>query len=365
MKNCRLVVLTICLFTVGLHVGTAQAQDEVCIKRYLASKEARGLGFTPAEVESLVTQEANAFGLSPKGIRVIPCEGVNKVRSNYIDDKEVPTGDYILYDPVWVKEVVGPNIQGRESKRARDEATFLFGHELGHLLGRHFTSNGQLDRLEKEKEADRFAGCAAGALGADWTNIKEFISRIRGDVESSYPSRAQSLQIAKAQFDICRTRPQSENANANEGVTLSLSTWLFDIPGGWTAVVTNPTEFTGQIVDANLVFQSSVMPLALYVTPGPSDWRAPTACNAQEAPIPDVELKPKAATKLRLMLYAGEGRAGNERAMTNIDHLIPDHMTDQCELTVNVKLGDGKSYPLKSRFDCSRLPYPGCRSAAR
>jgi hypothetical protein len=144
-------------------------------------------------------------------------------------------------------------------------------------------------------------------------------------------------------------------------VTLSLGTWPSDIPGGRNAVITNPTEFSAQIVDATLLIKSkSATPLLISVKPGPSEWQAPGSCTAQEEKIPHPELKPKAATQLRLMLFAGEGRSGNQLAMLDVDKRIPDRMTDQCDLTVNVKVGDGQSYPLTTTFACSRLAYPIC-----
>jgi hypothetical protein len=145
-----------------------------------------------------------------------------------------------------------------------------------------------------------------------------------------------------------------------ERVTLSLGNWPADIPGGWEAVITNPSEFSAQIVDATLQIKSKSMPLLMSVKPGPSDWKAPKDCASEESPIPDVELKSKSATRLRLMLYAGEARAGTQYAMFNIDKTIPDRRDDLCELTVNVKVGDGESYPLNETFACSRLPYPVC-----
>src|SRR5580698_5464661 len=80
------------------------------------------------------------------------------------------------------------------------------GHELGHLLGRHFTTNKKLPQFDKELQADRFAGCAAGALNADWSHIAGFIEKVRSEKPSVYPSSRQSLEIAKPQFDSCHAR---------------------------------------------------------------------------------------------------------------------------------------------------------------
>jgi hypothetical protein len=182
-----------------------------CIQMHLATKIHKSLGFAPSDVENLVSKVANSIGLSPAGISIIPCNGINKVQSIYYDDrKDVPKGEYILYEPVWVREVVGNNLAGEEEVKTRDQAVFIFGHELGHLLGRHFTSRAELPRLQKETEADHFGGCAVGTTGGKWQNVQDIINRIRGDSDTDYPSREHSLATAKDGFDGCpeRVKPQ-------------------------------------------------------------------------------------------------------------------------------------------------------------
>jgi hypothetical protein len=193
----------ICVFIFSfLFVLGAQAQV-TCIQTYLATSNPGGLGFAPTDVEVVVSNVANSIGISPKGIRVIPCDGVANVQSVYYDRSEIPKGDYILYDPVWVRQVIGNDPGGVTKSKSHDEAIFLFGHELGHLLARHFTSNSELPRLRKEIDPDHFGGCAAGALGANWEVVADLISRIRGDFDTDYPSRANSLATAKVGFDTC------------------------------------------------------------------------------------------------------------------------------------------------------------------
>jgi hypothetical protein len=125
-----------------------------CIQAYLSDPSRTALGFTPSDVETIVSKVANSIGLSPSGIRVIPCDGVANVQSAYLSRDDVPKGDYILYDPVWVRQVIGNDVSGAGSSKSHDEATFLFGHELGHLLLRHFTSSSELPRIRKEMDAD-------------------------------------------------------------------------------------------------------------------------------------------------------------------------------------------------------------------
>jgi hypothetical protein len=73
-----------------------------CIQK---QNDNHSLGIAPSDVENIVAQIATAIGLSPTGITVVPCDGIPKVLSNYYDH-DVPQGEYILYDPTWVREVI-------------------------------------------------------------------------------------------------------------------------------------------------------------------------------------------------------------------------------------------------------------------
>ncbi|MGD1095221.1 MAG: hypothetical protein ABSB35_24925 [Bryobacteraceae bacterium] len=166
-------------------------------------------------------------------------------------------------------------------------------------------------------------------------------------------------QVSKIQDFLCR-----------EGVTrvcaaqfaLKIGKWPNDIAGGWQATISNPTNYSAQIVDANLIFQRQIAPpVMIGVTPGPADWQAPSTCAAGEAAIPTVELKPTSTTSLRLMLYAGPQRPTNQRVMAAIDQTIPELQSIPCDLVVSVSGGDGRTYKLHSGFACSRLPGPTCR----
>ncbi len=87
--------------------------------------------------------------------------------------------------------------------KERDEAIFIFGHELGHILNRDFTTNFTLLRLTKETNADRFGGCVAGALGVSWDHLQGLLSRIRGDIDEYYPILEHSLEAAREGFNRC------------------------------------------------------------------------------------------------------------------------------------------------------------------
>lgn len=148
-----------------------------------------------------------------------------------------------------------------------------------------------------------------------------------------------------------------------ERFSLSLGSWEFDVAGGWIAEIANPTEYFAQIVDANLAIGGENDPsVLLSVIAGPVDWHSPPNCTSPEPSIAAVELKPKATTSLRLMLYAGEQRATNEHYMSSAVANIPNWASLPCSLVVDVSSGDGHKHKLISNFQCSRLPYPACRN---
>jgi hypothetical protein len=182
------------MLSTNLAGGRVAEAQVTCVQAYVSSLKHQTLGIARSDVAGLVSNVAKAIGLSPTGILIVPCDGVLKVQSTYYDRPEIPKSDYILYDPTWVREVIGNN---------HEQATVIFGHELGHLLDRDFTSNAGLTRIQKETNADHFAGCAAGALGVRWESVQNILSRIRGDTDTDYPSREHSLAAAQAGFNDC------------------------------------------------------------------------------------------------------------------------------------------------------------------
>ena len=232
-----------------LFVTCAQAQV-TCIQAYLSDPNRTALGIAPRDVEAVVSKVANSIGLSPSGIRVIPCDGVANVQSIYYYRDDIPKGDYILYDPVWVRQVIGNDVSGAGNSKSHDEAIFLFGHELGHLLSRHFTSNSELPRITKEMEADRFGGCAAGALGTNWENVADLISRIRGDFDTDYPSRLNSLATAKAGFDTCSRHPEPNPTPAfHSGVSIGIEPGPGELAGLIARELAKQFERAGFVLD--------------------------------------------------------------------------------------------------------------------
>jgi hypothetical protein len=194
----------ISMLLAAILVSTSANAQVTCIQMYLESLKQPALGFAPSEVEGIVTKIATAIGLTPTGITVVPCVGVTQVQSFYFDRPGVPQGEYILYDPRWVRQVVGPNLS--------DQTVILFGHELGHILLRHWTANAGLSRLKKETDADHFAGCAAGAMGVDWDSVQNLLERIRGDVDTDYPSAQHSIEAARQGFQRCERAPHRQKA---------------------------------------------------------------------------------------------------------------------------------------------------------
>jgi hypothetical protein len=129
-----LILTTVCLVL----LPTCTLAQVTCIQAYLSNPNRIALGFAPSDVEAVVSKVANSMGLNSSGIRIIPCDGVANVQSAYYARDDIPKGDYILYDPVWVRQVIGNEISGAGNSKSHDEAIFLFGHELGHLLLRHY-----------------------------------------------------------------------------------------------------------------------------------------------------------------------------------------------------------------------------------
>ena len=202
MKLSRFAIL-LAILVLNAFVLTSEARAQVtCIQTYLASSDHSALGFAPSDVQKVVDDLAAVAGLSSAGIEIIPCDGYKKVESMYMDNASIPKGEYILYNPDWINNVIGRNITDK-NRAEHDQAIFIFAHELGHILGRHFTVNKGLESLQKETLADQFAGCAAGRMGASWDNIEQLLRRLRPEVDGTYPSATHAIAFVKERFDRC------------------------------------------------------------------------------------------------------------------------------------------------------------------
>ncbi len=219
MMGVRLVLLVALSLT--LLIGATQvsrADAAYCVRTYFENGgNANVLGIASDEVTQLLAKLEALSGLS-NDIVPFPCDAADKAESTYLDASSglVP-GEYIAYNPVWVREVIGNN---------RAEAIVLFGHELGHLINRHFTTGRSKLRLQKELEADRFAGCIAARMDVSWTDVSGILSRIRDEYDTSYPSRIHSLEVAKAGYDTCK----GAEAPAAAGSRVKISVELYDDP---------------------------------------------------------------------------------------------------------------------------------------
>ncbi len=214
MSYINLVVayITLSVFVVG-YGKPAKANNITCIQGYFAQKKTQAVGIAPNDVELLIQKIGEKIGLSMEGITIIQCnyQEVEKAQSLYSDGNgPIPRGDYILYDRTWVREVIGSD---------KIQATALFGHELAHLLGRHFTSNANLRRIVKETYADKFAGCAVASQGYAWSNLENLLSRIRTEKDGQYPSFRKSSEAAREGYDACKresVHPSQQNPTLQE-----------------------------------------------------------------------------------------------------------------------------------------------------
>jgi len=192
-------ILSILIFMMVISPARAQV---TCIENYLSAKPIPSIDIQPKDVTELLSRIAESIGLTLDGITIVACDGETQVHEYfYQNSNEIPTGDYIIYDPIWLRQVVGMDINDIKTK-ARDEAVFLFGHEFAHALMRHKIRN--VAPLKAEMEADYFGGCAAVMMGAKWENVADLIQRIRGAADSDHPSRERTLAIVKTGFEYCR-----------------------------------------------------------------------------------------------------------------------------------------------------------------
>lgn len=176
--------------------GHASAQSATCVSTYLAKRKIEPtLGITASDAERLVSRVAQSLALT-RPVTVVPCTFAEKAYAwvGRPDDSS-PEGEYIIYNPDWVREVLGKD---------EVQAVALFGHELGHFLNGDFTTRKGLPRSQLERDADRFAGCAVARLSGDFSRFEDLLSRLRLEKDVYYPDRLSSIQSAKDGFESCR-----------------------------------------------------------------------------------------------------------------------------------------------------------------
>ncbi|TBE26564.1 hypothetical protein ELH05_01125 [Rhizobium ruizarguesonis] len=212
---------------------SANAQNISCIKTFEEAPASGVAELVPTEVEKLIQELGKKIGVDKQSIMVIPCHFYNgKVGAFYAEGNlGVKNGEYIIYNPQWVQEVIGSG--------NRAQAIALFSHEVGHFLDRHFTARKDLKQDRKELEADKFAGCAVARMGEKWEELEELLTHIRPkQSDGLYPSRAESIEAAKMSFTDCGGKPNAcripENGVESWGFERTVSRWSNWRGGGFT-----------------------------------------------------------------------------------------------------------------------------------
>ena len=179
--------------------AAAEAQPALCVKDYLAKRKSdKTLGIALAEAERIVSQVADSIGLR-RPVVVVPCAYAQQAYAwPGSVGSGVPNDEYIIYNPDWVREVLGKD---------QVQAIALFGHELGHFLNGDFTVRKNLPRVQQEGDADRFAGCAVARLSGDFSRLEDLFSRLRLERTGDYPDRLTSIAAAKEGFAGCKGAP--------------------------------------------------------------------------------------------------------------------------------------------------------------
>jgi Peptidase family M48 len=177
---------------------------KVCLVKYIAAKKQNTLAISPEEAELIVQRIANYIGLD-ESIPVVKCNSSsvsNAMAWVQKDSNElgIVQGEYILFNPTWVKNVAGAD---------KTELDAIFGHELGHILKRHYYKAG--DRPTQETEADKFAGCAVAKGGGNWAKLKDLFARIRPTKSTAeYESYDDAVAAAKKGWMNCGGSPLGE-----------------------------------------------------------------------------------------------------------------------------------------------------------
>lgn len=184
--------LALLLMTMG-GSGIAYAQSANCVSTYMAAKKSdQILGIAATDAERHVSRVAQSIGLK-RPVIVVPCTSIQKAYA-WPGEPGKSEGEYIIYNPTWVREVLGKD---------EVQAIALFGHELGHFYNADFTSRKNLSRQQQELDADRFAGCAVARTSGDFAKLEDLLSRLRLEKDAYYPDRLSSIESAKEGFKEC------------------------------------------------------------------------------------------------------------------------------------------------------------------
>ncbi|MGO6740071.1 M48 family metalloprotease [Rhizobium ruizarguesonis] len=190
---CKLLVASTLVLSVCMVSIPAAAQTFGCIKDFYAHKS---FGIARPDAEKLIKDVGDAMAIVSE-IVVVPCPYAVQVQSTVVLDDNtdgITAGEYVIYSPIWVQQVLGTS---------KVEAVAVFGHELGHFVQRHFSSRRSIPDMQKEAEADYFAGCAVASMKYPWQPLHDLLQRIRNETDEVYPNRLKSEEKAKQGYDTC------------------------------------------------------------------------------------------------------------------------------------------------------------------
>lgn len=205
---------------------TSNAVLRVCVEKHLADVKKNGPAteISPNAASELVYKISHSLTekFAPdfsSSLSVIPCGSVDKAYAWYPEGEpssDLSSKNWIIYNSEWVRETTGTN---------RDQAIVVFGHELGHHINGHFTwASSTKSRVEKEAEADGFAGCAMAVMDGEWTSVVDVLRRLRLEARTGhYLDRAAAIEEAEKGFSRC---------GGIKNATL-ISTKKFQLPPGY------------------------------------------------------------------------------------------------------------------------------------
>jgi len=205
-----------------------------------------------AELEGLVERILHRRAMRG-GVVVVPCNKVAKVVAwdTATALEGIPKGEYIVYQPDWVREVLGND---------RDQLLVVLGHEVGHLVNREGRADGTSQ--EFELDADRFAGCTAAEFEVSWDKVEDVLSRLRDsevDEGDAHPDRNRTLAAAQDGYARCEQEQRVERAMlGGAGVLIVLlgafAAWsLSRSRRGGTRVGGNMVTISGEVRGSTVV----------------------------------------------------------------------------------------------------------------
>ena len=194
---------------------------EQCVQQRLASiadGNEPTYGFAATEVEDIYTEVVTKTGFEGWSISLVPCER-DGLKAETLNPKVY--GYYIVYNPNWVRETF------RDRKW---DVLVLFAHELAHYKLEHFSDTTK-DRVTKETEADRYAGCTIARLGGSLADALEPFKWMRKEVDGVfYPSRDVSLQVVEEGYNECAGSAEPEVVVVPEYEEQEAFSWETEFP---------------------------------------------------------------------------------------------------------------------------------------